>query len=209
MGYAEHILVQHLHPGDHCRTTFCDARATCPKLAEFVAQTVSGTEVDVSTAGDFDDLTNPENMKYEVDADDKVMWLSVAMSRTDIIEDWCKQVRAETERRLLAGTPVPGFKLVQGKRGARAWGDATAVEETFKSMRLKQEEMYDFKLISPTTAEKLLKESPKRWNRVLPLITQSEGKPSVAPESDKRPALVITPTENDFDNIEAETDLAG
>jgi hypothetical protein len=207
MAYPEHILVQHLIPGDHCRTTFCDARPTCPKLAAFVAQTVSGTEVDVSTAGDFDDLTNPENMKYEVDADDKVIWLSVAMSRTDIIEDWCKQVRAETERRLLAGTPVPGYKLVQGRAGARAWTDAKEVEETFKSMRLKQDEMYDFKLISPTTAEKLLKETPKRWNRVQPLISRSEGKPSVAPESDKRPALTITPTENDFENLEA--DLAG
>ena len=57
-------------------------------------------------------------------------------------------------------------------------------------------------------AEKLLKDSPKRWDRVQSLITQSEGKPSVAPESDKRPALVITPTENDFENLEAD-DLAG
>jgi hypothetical protein len=200
-------LMPYLQPGDHCRTTFCDERANCPKLAEFVRDTAVG-ESDASVADDFEALVDPEvcdstplGVAY---SDDE---LGVKMAATDIIEDWCKQVRAETERRLLAGTPVPGYKLVQGRAGARAWTDAKEVEETFKSMRLKQDEMYDFKLISPTTAEKLLKETPKRWNRVQPLISRSEGKPSVAPESDKRPALTITPTENDFENLEA--DLAG
>lgn len=201
-------LMPYLQPGDHCRTTFCDERANCPKLAEFVRDTVVG-ESDASVADDFEELLEldpVEAVNCAPLADDD---LGTKMAATDIIEDWCKQVRAETERRLLAGTPVPGYKLVQGRAGARAWADAKEVEETFKSMRLKQDEMYDFKLISPTTAEKLLKETPKRWNRVQPLISRSEGKPSVAPESDKRPAIAITPTENDFENLEAETDLAG
>ena len=70
-----------------------------------------------------------------------------------------------------------------------------------KSMRLKHDEMYDYKIISPTTAEKVLKDSPKRWNRLLALIKQSEGQPSVQPESDKRPALVITATVDDFEVV--------
>lgn len=193
----------YLTPGDHCRTSFCKARATCPKLAEFVQDT---------TGADFEDLnvaTTAMTMFKEDAEFIKPSVLSAKMAQIDLIEDWCKAVRAEVERRLLAGQPVPGYKLVQGKRGARAWGNADEVEATFKSMRLKQEEMYDFKLISPTTAEKLLKDSPKRWNRITPLITQSDGKPSVAPESDKRPALVITPTEDDFDVVGAGDDLAG
>lgn len=188
-------IIHHLRSGDHCSTAFCDARATCPKRAEFVQESVGA---------DFDDLDGIEEQPVGIlDAVD----LSTKMQAVDLIEDWCRAVRAEVERRLLAGTPVPGYKLVQGKRGARAWSNADEVEATFKSMRLKQGEMYDFKLISPTTAEKLLKDSPKRWNRVTPLITQSDGKPSVAPESDKRPALVITPTADDFEVVG--DDLAG
>lgn len=129
--------------------------------------------------------------------------LATLMTATDMIESWCKAVRAEVERRLLAGTVVPGYKLVQGKQGNRAWGDETIAEALLKSFRLKQEEMYDFKLISPTTAEKLLSEaSPKRWVKATALITRSDGKPSVAPASDKRPALVITPVADDFDVVE-------
>lgn len=73
-----------------------------------------------------------------------------------------------------------------------------------KSMRLKQEEMYDFSLISPTTAEKVLKGTPKRWKRIEPLITRSPGKPSVADASDKRPALDIKPTADDFEEVETQ-----
>lgn len=188
----------YLVPGEHCRTAFCNARATCPKLAQFVEENV-GADFDVIVEKP-QEYINASALHCADTA------LSIRMRAVDLIEDWCRAVRAEVERRLLAGQPVPGYKLVQGKRGARAWSDENAVEETFKSMRLKHDEMYSYKLVSPTTAEKLLKDTPKRWNRVLPLITQSEGKPSVAPESDKRPALVITPVENDFDVVE---DLVG
>ena len=73
-----------------------------------------------------------------------------------------------------------------------------------KSMRMKLEEMYDFSLISPTTADKLHKAGtigPRQWPKLQSLITQSEGKPSVAPASDKRPALCITATADDFDAV--------
>lgn len=191
-------VIHHLHPGEHCRKAFCGARATCPKLAEYVQEGVGADFEDITilTTGAEYNGDMSQNTEPLTDAD-----LATKMAAVDIIEDWCKAIRAEVERRLLAGTPVPGYKLVQGKRGARAWANTEEAETVLKSMRLKQDEMYEFKLISPTTAEKVLKESPKRWNRVLPLITQSEGKPSVAPESDKRPALVITPVEDDFDVV--------
>lgn len=58
-------------------------------------------------------------------------------------------------------------------------------------LKLEEDPIYTYKLVSPTAIEKLLKDiSPKRWARLQPLIGQSEGKPSVAPASDKRPALV-------------------
>jgi hypothetical protein len=47
--------------------------------------------------------------------------------------------------------------------------------------------MYDFSLISPTKAEKLL--TPVRWEKAQSLISRSAGKPSVAPVTDRRPAI--------------------
>jgi len=79
-----------------------------------------------------------------------------------------------------------------------------------KPMRLKLEEMYDLSLISPTTAEKLVKAKtigPRQWNRLVPLITQSDGKTHVAPVSDERPALDVKPVTDDF-VVESLADLA-
>ena len=125
--------------------------------------------------------------------------LSQAMSKIDLIEAYCKAVRAEVERRLLAGQPVAGFKLVEGRRGDRKWVAEESAEGLMKSFRLKQEDMYDFKLKSPTSMEKALKDaSPKRWTKLQALITRADGEPSVAPASDKREPLVITSVEDAF-----------
>lgn len=131
--------------------------------------------------------------------------LATCMDAADMIESWCKAVRAEVERRLLAGTFTDGrYKLVEGRRGARGWSDEAEAEALLKSFRCKQDEMYTFKLISPTTAEKLLAEaSPKRWAKAQALIARSDGKPSVAPASDKRPALVLAPVADDFVDVSA------
>ena len=128
--------------------------------------------------------------------------LAVLMESVDLVEGWCKAVRAEVERRLLAGTAVPGYKLVQGRQGNRAFADEAAAEALMKTFRLKREEMYDFVLISPTSAEKLAADGiigKKQWPKLQEMIRRSDGKPSVAPASDKRPALVIGKVEDDFE----------
>lgn len=117
--------------------------------------------------------------------------LATLMDAADMIEGFAKAVRAEVERRLLAGSFTDArYKLVEGRQGARSWIDEEQAEAALKAMRLKSDEMYDRKVISPTSAEKLLGESNKRkWAKLQPLITRSDGKPSVAPASDKCPAL--------------------
>ena len=164
---------------DACR--FCRAKATCPAISAKIAKEVEA---------DFEDLTGEDHRE-----------LSNKLKSVDMIEGWCKAVRAEVEALLLAGVAVPDFKLVQGKKGHRQWTNASEVEALFKSMRLKVDEMYDLKLISPTTAEKVLKDSPKRWPKVQEFITQKEGGPSVAPISDKRPALDVTIAMQDYSNL--------
>jgi hypothetical protein len=196
------LPAEFLRPGEkQCR--FCKAKATCPALRDEVTETVHFAP---ATPEEFAEKFEPANPREGSDPH----WIAACLSKVDLIEGWCKAVRAEAERRLLAGEPVPGFKVVQGKRGARQWADPKVAEETLKAMRVKLEDMYDFKLISPTTAEKLHKAGtigPRQWPRVKDLITQNEGKPHVAPATDSRPALVVTPVADDFTDVTAE-DLA-
>ena len=180
---------------------FCAAKATCPALRGEVAATV--TTMSAATPEDFAaiDLCSPAD-QADIAGGDPAAWLAACLSKVDLIEDWCKAVRAEAERRLVAGEGVPGYKLVAGKRGARQWADATAAEDALKGYRLKVDEMYDLKLISPTSAEKLFKAGdigPRQWPKLQQLITQGEGKPHVAPASDPRPAITVAATANDFD----------
>ena len=158
---------------DACR--FCPARATCPALKATVDEAVA--------------------VEFEALDDDT---LGESMAKVELVEAWCKEVRAETERRLLQGKPVRGFKLVQGRRGPRKWGDASAAETVLLSAL--GEAAYDKSVISPVTAEKKLKNS-NQWPAVAALITQSEGKPSVAPESDKRDAITSTSVIDEFEAV--------
>lgn len=187
----------YVRPGEEqCR--FCKGKAVCPKLRAEVALHVSSGPAE---ADEFEHISDPKTFS-EPD-------LARAMSACKLIEDWVTSVRAEVERRLLAGTAVPGYKLVQGKLGNRAWTNKTEVEEAMKSMRLKQDEMYDMSIISPTSAEKLLaKDSPRRWAKLQQYITRAPGNPSVAPLSDKRPALEMKPVADEFDAVETIDDLA-
>lgn len=186
---------------DACR--FCKAKGTCAALADSVKSALELEFTDLTTEDAIGGQELIEHSVRRLYPDD----LGAKMQAIPLIEMWCKAIRAAVEKELLDGGPVAGFKLVQGKKSARAWSDAAEAETVMKSMRLKKDEMYDFSLISPTTAEKLLKKTPKRWNRVAPLITQSEGKPSVAPLSDKRPALEMKPIESEFEHIGAAEDL--
>lgn len=162
-----------LNPGEkQCR--FCRAKARCPALRDEVSSTVA-------TSATFADLSSTEG-------DD----LMVMMDRVDMVESWCTAIRAEVERRLFSGADVPGYKLVEGRRGARAWRDEAEAEALMKKKRLKEAEMYEKKIISPTKAEKLLKSKPAVWQALKEHVTQSPGKPSVAKATDTRPVLVAT-----------------
>lgn len=133
--------------------------------------------------------------------------LATLMDAADMIEGFAKAVRAEVERRLLKGEFTDArYKLVEGRQGARSWVSEEEAEAALKAMRLKVDQMYDFKLISPTTAEKVLKEAnPRKWTKLQTLIGRSDGKPSVAPASDKRPALNLAIAEQ-FEELPAEVE---
>ena len=193
---VESLSVENFTPGEkQCR--FCKAKAIC------TAQKMQHMQ---TAAGDFEDLTRPVS-EIISDASARVPLLTVEQlaeiySQADFIESWLKAVRDRVSSELNAGHAVPGFKLVTGKQGNRAWGDEDAARALLKDQfRYKDSDVFSMKLISPTQAEKLIKkEKPRRWTKVEALITRSDGKPTVAPESDPRPALNINPV-NDFDDV--------
>jgi len=191
----------YLTPGEkQCR--FCKAKATCPALRNEVALAVFGTSP--ASPEEFVDATAVEGVTQESGAIDGAAWLSACLQQVDLIEDWCKGIRTEVERRLLAGESVPDFKLVPGKKGNRQFASEQEAETLLKSFRLKLEEMYDFKLISPTTAEKRAKAGvigPRQWTKLQEIIVQREGRPHVAHVSDPRPALTVSAVADEFTDV--------
>lgn len=87
---------------------------------------------------------------------------------------------------LMAGKPMEGLKLVEGRPGNRAWSDTAAVEKLAEEcFAVLHKEV----LLSPTEAEKAIaKEAPELWADLEKLIARKPGQPSIAAADDKRPA---------------------
>lgn len=185
---------------------WCGNRAHCPaQVAEIETET---RDFFAPMVVQSERPNEPAVERERLPAEVPEIALSRYMSLADRAEGWIKAVRAETERRLIFGLAVPGYKLVQGRRGPRAWTDPDAAEAALKSFRMKQEEMYSFALLSPTQIEKeLAAKNPKRWAKLQSLIGQTDGKPSVAPVSDKRPALVVSSVDETFSALASAEDL--
>lgn len=169
---------------------FCRAISFCPSAAD---------ALQVAVDENFEVVAEDEEMGQQVLARVEryaAVPLSAAMKISKLMEDWITAVRAETERRLLNGEEVADFGLELGRQGARQWKSTGEAEIELKTMRLRVDEMYTLKLISPTVAEKLAKVKkakkgepapppatigPRQWKKLQDMITRSDPKPSVKP----------------------------
>lgn len=185
------MLHRFLEPGEkQCR--FCKASADCPALRE---------EVAVQVFNDFAELDKLEAPSPPL-VPDSAAWLGTALTAIPLIKVWVKAVEAKALEELQTGREVTGHKLVQGRDGNRKWADDVEAEATLKKLRLKKDEMYEQKIITPTAAAKLLeKEFPTKWKALQPLITRSEGGVTVAPMSDKRPAIEVSVAKDVFEDM--------
>lgn len=170
-----------------CR--FCKAAGNCEALAKHVTATI-GADFDV-----INDVGDVVIDAVTVDAPEDV---AIKFSALNTIKSWITAVETRVNSLLQQGQKVPGYKLVIGRQGNRAWRDVKEAESALKTFKLKEDERYTKKLISPTQALKLLKDSPKRIAKLEGFITRPEGKPTVVPESDKRPAINIADDFNDL-----------
>lgn len=169
--------------GDWCK--FCPASATCEAHAESVQAAM---------------LDGFENLDAPAPAATDAARLAGYLSKLESIRAWCAAVEQEANARLLRGESLPGYKLVRGKAGDRAWSDEEAAVTALISHGAQRKDIFTApKLKSPAQAEKLI---PKEARALLsPLITRAEGKPTIAPESDPRPLFNANRTEG-LDNLD-------
>jgi hypothetical protein len=166
-----------LVPGEkQCR--FCKVKATCRARTEAAQRTAYE---------DFGHLPKGDQLSPDE--------LASALGRLDAMEQWAHDLREHALAEHLAGRPLPGWKLVEG-RAVRQWTETAPA--ALLGAGLTDVQIYERKLIGLTAAEKLLGGKKKAAPVLDGCTTKPAGKPTLAPASDPRPALSATPAAQDF-----------
>ena len=148
--------------GDHCQ--FCAVKATCRKRAEY----------------------NLELAKYDFEMPVNLDQTEIAaiLPRIDELIAWAGDIKDFALQSALSGTQYPGFKVVEG-RSTRRFTDEDAVAKVVTDNGF---DPYEKKLLGITAMTSLL--GKKRFEELLNgFITKPPGKPTLVPDTDKRPAL--------------------
>lgn len=183
LGWAEKVLIPaaalaakgegDYSAGKHCQ--FCRIKATCRKRAEYNLQIAQY------------DFAVPDTL-----ADDEI---SMILDRADTFIGWVNDVKAYALEQAISGKSYPGFKVVEG-RSNRRYTDTDAVAAAVTEAGY---DPFEKKLMGVTAMTKLL--GAKKFNTLLgSLIEKPKGKPTLVPESDKRPAWTIDDFKEETEN---------
>ena len=113
------------------------------------------------------------------------------LTRVDDLVSWATDIKEYALQQAISGKEWNGWKLVEG-RSNRRYTNETAVANTVSSAGY---DPYDHKVLGVTAMQKLLGKS--RFDELLAAyIEKPQGKPTLVPESDKRP--VMNTAKNDF-----------
>ena len=155
--------------GEHCR--FCKAKTTCRKRAEYNLELA---RYDFEPPATLDDIE-----------------IAAILAKADELVSWVTDVKEYALRQALSGVSYDGFKVVEG-RSNRKYTNEDAVATTMESAGF---DPYERKVLGVTAMQKLLGKT--RFEELLaPYIEKPQGKPTLVPESDKRPAM--NTAKNDF-----------
>ena len=162
--------------GSWCK--FCKLRGTCRTRAE----AMQGELLDeISEVRNSAEMTNDE--------------MGMAMSVVPLMVSWCADVAQTVEKMVVAGQKIKGadgenWKMVAGRRPARAWRDNDAAEKAMRAHKLKVGDIFTHKLKSPAQLEKL--PTIGKGHVILKKHTKppGKGKPTLVPGSDPREAYV-------------------
>ena len=148
--------------GAHCQ--FCKVRATCRKRAEYNLALAK-----------YDFEMPPTLEDAEVEA---------VLAKADTLAAWVSDIKEYALQQAIQGKKWMGWKLVEG-RSNRKYTDEAAVANTVKEAGY---EPYEQKLLGITAMTSLL--GKKKFEELLgSLVVKPQGKPTLAPMSDKRPAM--------------------
>lgn len=176
---AEEALSCHgaFHPGEaQCR--FCKAQATCRARAEENLKLAKY------------DFADPPTLSDDEIAD--------ILGRVDELVRWASDIKGFALKSAVDdGVSYPGWKVVEG-RSNRIYTDEDAIRKVLNGAGFSDEEIYKKKMIGVTAMTRLL--GKKEFDDLIgAYIDKPEGKPTLVPESDKRPALnAAEEARNDF-----------
>lgn len=178
-------LLPYLRAGD-AQCQWCPVKANCPALRR---------EVD-------------ESMKNVPDAIGfmPAAALSKEQGKLTLIRMYCDAIETETLRRLLAGEPVDGYKMVMGREGNRKWVDDEKAVDLLNKLqstyKLTEDDLWSPK--KPKTLpqiEKVLKKAKVPVN-LEPYQVRSPAKPTMATADDPRQTWVPNAAvDEEFDAI--------
>lgn len=159
-------------PGEHCKSAFCKARFTCQARAQ---QAIAIAQQEFAPTP-----PKPESLSVERIAE--------ILPQADLVIDWFTELKAHALRQVTEkGVKIPGFKLVCG-RSVRKYKNPEAVAAKLREAEVPEDMIFERSLIGITAMEKMLGKNV--FAEVLgDLVSRPEGKPTLAPESDKRPAI--------------------
>ena len=117
--------------------------------------------------------------------------IEVILSRVDELVSWANDIKEYALQQAISGKEWTGWKLVEG-RSNRRYTNEDAVSKAVEAAGF---DPYEKKLLGITAMQKLLGKS--RFEELLAAyIEKPQGKPTLVPESDKRPAM--NTAKNDF-----------
>lgn len=153
--------------GSHCK--FCPHAGRCRTLTRTCTEYAETHDLRVAV---------PVLAPHEV---------AEVLAMEPLITLWLKRVKSQALTTMLDGGEVPGYKVVEGKLGNRKWTDELQVAETLKGAGFSEEDYTETKLLSPAAIDKLV--GKKKAAELLDGLTaRSAGAPTIALETDKRPA---------------------
>ena len=106
------------------------------------------------------------------------------LGKVDALTAWASDVKEYALQQAISGKDWNGWKLVEGRSNRKYTNDAV-VAATVENAGF---DPYERKVLGITAMQKMLGKS--RFEELLaPYIEKPQGKPTLVPESDKRPAM--------------------
>lgn len=190
--------------GDEGACRWCGLKATCAKRLAFITEGLTTENHDpmelIAAMPDLDKDEKKLPAAGRVEARLSALgetvtdeFLIAAFAKTKALTSFLNDVAEYLQTRVENGEQIDGLKLVMGREGNRDWANEQEAETFLTGQKLSADERYTKKLISPTQAEKLLKDklaaTARTKTRFEQLITRSAAKPVLALADDKRPAV--------------------